>query len=576
MKLDLGHNLKLPEAVLAQHMAVLGKTRSGKSSVLRLFVEALLERKERVCVLDPKGDWWGLKSSADGKRAGYGVVIFGGKRADIPLNQHAGASVAELVASGNRPCVIDLGGWMVSERTRFFIEFANTLFRSINAPLRLVIDEVHNFAPQGKVLDPDAGKMLHWANRLASEGAGKGLVILSASQRPQKVHKDFLTCAETLVAMRVIHVLDRTAVKEWIDGAPDQSKGKEVLASLASMTRGEGWVWSPEAGFGPERVKFPLFSTYDSFKAPSGGQADGPLKGWAEVDLDDVRTKLAAVVEEAKANDQRELRRQIAELQKQLKAKAPALADPKAIEAAESRGEARGRKAVQAELQQAQRTLKDREGRLSKIETIAHLNGQATTVEPQRVAPPIPEKRSNYARSDAQPTPGASSRRKLPAQEPSEQGGVGRGELKVLAAIAQHTDGVSREQLSILTGYKRSSRDTYLQRLRSRELIVDSGAVITVTEAGLAVLPPDFEPLPTGDALREYWLAKLPEGERAVLQVLIANWPQPVERDAISDATGYKRSSRDTYLQRLRARKLVTEGRGMVRASDLLFEEAVQ
>lgn len=34
MKLDLGHNLKLPEAVLAQHMAVLGKTRSGKSSVL--------------------------------------------------------------------------------------------------------------------------------------------------------------------------------------------------------------------------------------------------------------------------------------------------------------------------------------------------------------------------------------------------------------------------------------------------------------------------------------------------------------------------------------------------------------
>jgi hypothetical protein len=296
----------------------------------------------------------------------------------VPLNAHAGASVAELVATGNRPCVIDLGGWMVGERTRFFIDFASTLFRTTTAPLRLVIDEVHNFAPQQKFeKNPDAMKMLHWSNRLASEGAGKGIVILSASQRPQKVHKDFLTCAETLVAMRVIHPLDRGAIKEWIDGCPDAAKGKEVLTSLASMARGEGWVWSPEVCFGPKRVKFPMFATYDSFAAPTG-QTAKPLKGWASVDLEDVKAKLVAVVEEAKANDPKELKRQIGELQKQLNAKPKTENNATVIDKAVA-------DAVAARDREWAKSIKERDGlidslkvRMAKAATMLHVNGEAT------------------------------------------------------------------------------------------------------------------------------------------------------------------------------------------------------
>lgn len=310
----------IPSAILSQHLIVLGKTGAGKSSVLRLLVESLLHDQKPVCIIDPKGDWWGLKSSADGKHAGYPVVIFGGDHADVPLNSHAGAQIAELVATGNRPCIVDVGMLTMGERTRFFIDFAAGLFRYSRGPRWLIIDEVHNFAPQGKVLDPDAGKMLHWANRLASEGRGKGIQLIAASQRPQKVHKDFVTSCETLIAMRVIHPLDRGAIKDWIDGCPDRDKGREVLESLASMPRGTGWVWSPEIGFGPDRIAFPLFKTYDSFKAPTG-EAVGKLKGWAEVDLDDVKRRLSEVVEEAKANDPKLLRKRIAELEDQLASK---------------------------------------------------------------------------------------------------------------------------------------------------------------------------------------------------------------------------------------------------------------
>jgi hypothetical protein len=48
-----------------------------------------------------------------------------------------------------------------------------------------------------------------------------------------------------------VHKADREAVKDWIDGNGDPEIGKEVLNSLASMPRGEAWVWSPEAGSGP-------------------------------------------------------------------------------------------------------------------------------------------------------------------------------------------------------------------------------------------------------------------------------------------------------------------------------------
>jgi hypothetical protein len=64
--------------------------------------------------------------------------------------------------------------------------------------------------------------------------------------------------------------ISRHSVEQYRDRVlfcPDLDKGKEVLRSLASLKRGEAWVWSPEIGFGPKCIQFPLFATYDSFAA---------------------------------------------------------------------------------------------------------------------------------------------------------------------------------------------------------------------------------------------------------------------------------------------------------------------
>ena len=145
-----------------------------------------------------------------------------------------------------------------------------------------------------------------------------------------------------------------------------------------------------------------------------------------------------------------------------------------------------------------------------------------------------------------------------------------------LIAVAQHRDGVTRNQLTVLTGYKRSTRNAYIGQLATRGLVAVTGDErVIATHAGVAELGPDYQPLPTGSALREHWLAKLPEGERRVLEVLIGAYPEDVQREAIDVPTGYQRSTRNAYIARLISRQLIEFGAASgLRASSRLFENA--
>lgn len=568
-------NLIFPTKILDQHLVVLGKTGAGKSSALRHVVEHLLDHNKRVCVVDPKGDWNGLKVSADGKTSGYPVILFGdfketaGKAipADVPLNEYSGKHIADLVTSGNRPCVIGLRGWTQGEMHRFWIDFASTFFNSNEGEFYLIVDEVHNFAPKGKILSPEVGKCLHWTNRLLSEARGLGAVMLIASQRPQKVHNDTLTACETLVAMRVIHKADRDAIDDWIKGCGDPAVGKDVLNSLAGMKRGEAFVWSPEVEFGPTRLTFPMFKTFDSF-APPQLQKKVSGKDWSTVDLAEVKEKLAVVIEKAKAEDPRELNKTIAELKKQLASKPRAETPKPVVEFREVPVLGNGqltelRECLDLLGQLSEGLVGVGEGIRLSAETITREMGRTHATPGAFAISPKPQRIP--AQRIGSPRPSASS----------NNGEVGQSGLRrILVALAQRPQGLSARQIGVRAGLssKSGSFNTYLSRGRSNAWIVGDRNLLQITDDGLQALG-DFEPLPSGDDLLRYWIAELgASGASRILEVLADEHPDSLTKEEVGERTGLSASSGsfNTYLSRLRALELI-EGRGELRASDELF-----
>lgn len=535
-------------AILASHIAILGKAGSGKTVCAKGIAENLLDADGRVCVIDPTGVWFGLRSAANGKKAAYPVVIFGGEHADIPINERHGEAIAEIIGTSTTPAIIDTSMMRVGERTRFFADFANGLLRKNKGPLHLFIDEAHLFAPQGRVADPQSANMLHAANNLVSLGRARGLRVTMISQRPAKLHKDSLTQVETMVAMRLIAPQDRRAIEDWIADQADVKQGKEIIASLPTLKTGQGWVWAPEIGI-LERVNFPMIKTFDSSKAPgTGGKEKMPTM--APINISQAAKDLQEFEKEAKANDPAALRRRIKELETK-----PAIAvNPKAELEANHRGYETG---IAAGRQEGMRAA------IVAIETALAKN--IIVVKAPKIMKTEPLTITNVIGE------GPMKKGDKIYGVPISKNNLPPGEKSVLIACAQYPDGIDRDQMSILTGYKRSTRDAYAQRLREKSLIKIIGSRIFATAEGIAALGDDFERLPEGKELQDWWINKLPRGEAEVLAYLIGKYPYSATREEISTVTDFKRSTRDAYLQRLNTRKLINVSGGDIAAGEHLF-----
>lgn len=78
-----------------------------------------------------------------------------------------------------------------------------------------------------------------------------------------------------------------------------------------------------------------------------------------------------------------------------------------------------------------------------------------------------------------------------------------------------------------------------LSTLRGPGWIADDGSGgILITEAGLADLG-DFEPLPTGEALLDYWRAEIGNGKpRDIFEELLAAYPKALTSQVLAERLG--------------------------------------
>jgi uncharacterized protein DUF87 len=333
-QLKISDDLSLPLETVTQAIGILAKRRAGKSYAARRLAEQLFKAGQQIVIVDPKGDWWGIRSSADGKGPGLPIVILGGERGDVPLEVNAGEVVAKLVVEERVSVLLDLSLLRKHEVSTFMGHFLESLYRlkareQYRTPLMLIVDEADAIAPQKPFKGEE--RMLGAAEDIVRRGGQRGIGCALITQRSAVLNKNVLTQIQMLVVLRTIAPQDLAAIDAWIDVHGTEDERKILKGSLPSLPTGDAWFWSPgwpttEGIF--ERAHVLPIETFDSGATPKPGEKRVEPKNLADVDLDALSRQMAATIEKAKAEDPKELRKQIADLKKQLTAKTPAPAKP--------------------------------------------------------------------------------------------------------------------------------------------------------------------------------------------------------------------------------------------------------
>jgi DNA helicase HerA-like ATPase len=166
-----------------------------------------------------------------------------------------GGALEDLVQPGGPRCVVaDLGSLGTRGEQAVAAESLLAALwrrRAAREPILIVIDEAHNVCPS-EPEDPLTGLATEHAIRIAGEGRKFGLVLLVATQRPQKVHENVVSQCDNLVLMRMNSRSDLAVLSEVFSFVPHS-----LLALASEFRQGEAVVAgklvpSPALGrFGP-------------------------------------------------------------------------------------------------------------------------------------------------------------------------------------------------------------------------------------------------------------------------------------------------------------------------------------
>lgn len=315
-KLKIAETLSLPIEAVTQKMAFLGRTGSGKSYAATKLCELMLSAGQQVIALDPVGVWWGLRS---GKQE-FVIPVFGGLHGDIPLERDAGELIADLVVDRGISAVLDVSQMVGSAQTLFAFDFATRFFQRKKAKpsaVHLFIEECQEFVPQnisGRNSEFSA-RMLDAFERLVKLGRNFGIGASLISQRPQEVNKKALNQTECLFAFQMTGPQEREAIRKWV---ADKGESVDIVEILPKLKVGEPHVWSPQWLGVSETVRIARKLSDDVSSTPKPGAGPVKTRALSPIDLEDLRVSMAKTIEEAKANDAGELKREIARLKKEL------------------------------------------------------------------------------------------------------------------------------------------------------------------------------------------------------------------------------------------------------------------
>jgi uncharacterized protein len=598
--LAVSPDLTLPREAVTQTFALLAVRRAGKSNAAAVMAELMYLLGLPFVAIDPKGDWWGLRSSKDGKGDGLPIPIFGGLHGDMPLTPESGGLMAALIVEHNMTCILDVSRFSKAARARFLSEFAEKLYdlhQESPQPRHLFIEEADRVVPQ-QIMRGDAymARCVGAFSDIVRLGGSFGLGATLISQRSAVISKDVLTQVEIMIAMRTTSPQDRKAIRDWME---HHAIAAEIVESLPSLLSGEAWVSSsfflPEHGLLPiQRIRFNRRTTFDSGATPAVGQPR-KVATLADIDLGAVKAQMAEVTEEAEKNDPAALRREIARLKRELASARDTAADDRvqelAAETVRLRAEVQELRARPPQIvevpavsdEQVTEFRKAQDAMMASHAAMMAALDRASSSAVPRITPA--EAAERWKQAPASPHPPLARARPLFGGGPKAQSQPPRGgdlpesalsgpQRKVLTVLAKFPDGRDRKPVGLLAGYSPNAGHfkNVLGDLR-RLGFIEPGTLLRITGAGMEALGDDYEPLPEGYALVGYWMDQLGKAEKEILQVLLDSWPVPLSRAEIAERTpsGYEPGAGHfkNSIGRLKGLQLITGER------ELLADETI-
>lgn len=229
MQIDVEKRLQLKvEEIIGQRIAVLGISGSGKTNTVAVLAEELLPRLPMTLV-DIEGEYYGLKERFDLLVAGRS------EHAEVPLFKENAAPLAEVSIQRGISIILDLSEYEPEEMQNILLAYFERLWSlsgSLKTPYEVVIEEAHEFVPQGA-----RTPLKTLLTRFALRGRKRGIGVILASQRSAKVDKDLLTQANFLILHHVVHPVDIGVYKDLIP-----LPAKEVETQVRELVPGEVFV----------------------------------------------------------------------------------------------------------------------------------------------------------------------------------------------------------------------------------------------------------------------------------------------------------------------------------------------
>lgn len=583
-KLHLSAAIEVPLDLVTEKLAWIGVTGSGKSYGAMKTAEELWAQHAQFVVLDPVGVWYGLRLAKDGKAAGIPIPVFGGLHGDVPLESTGGALVADLIVDKDLSAVLDVSQFESdAAKARFVSDFAERFYhRKKSAPsaVHVFLEEAQEFVPQNP--QPGEQMMLHRLHRMQKLGRNFGIGTSIITQRPQETSKKAINQAQTVFVFRLTGSQERKAVEAWVN---EHGLEENLLDGLPKMETGTCHVWSPAWLKVFKTIRIAAKATFDASATPKVGER-AAARSLAPIDLERIRQDMAATIEKAKADDPKELRARIAELQRQVKFKMPKEAGVK-IERVEV-----------PVLKDNQ--VKRLETALEKARKVNELSVAAlleVTKLVQKAANPMvavsasrPIAANQKARANGPTSMGY--RIHLPNTErilsdatyekirESSRTSMSSPQQRILAALVfLQNIGVEqpdKTQVALFVGVRPSSGSyaNNLGALRSAGLIsYPAPGSVALTPNGLAASPAVTVPHNTPE-LHAAVLGKLPRPQQAILQKILDAYPQPVSKDWLAEELHISTTSGSyaNNLGSLRTLGAVTYPQpGFVRAADIMF-----